>query len=419
MSMNLTPEQLINPHFDIPNEHKFRMDLKDLAINKICMTEVVNADLVIASNREADYFAACKETLDEINKALIEWELKDNIHIYSYNYKTFILAANDNLSTDEFLKISTAFHEGFEVASSQSTSLVGITRFAVVLKGDFLIERALSCLYVNRDSQDTFFIAEEELSYQHEIENEAKIVNKLHWAIDNDGIIPFYQGIRNNLTGKIDKYEALMRFKDVDGKIYPPGMFLDIAHKFNLYNRLSILLIEKALNDFENRDENLSLNISLSDIQSKSFREWIINRIANYKQAQKVVIEFVETENYTTDLDMLSFVKTMRNLGCKISIDDFGSGFSTYTAVIAMSPEYIKIDGGIIKDIATKKDNLIILHSICFMADLIGAEIIAEFVENEDIQKVLLEYDVPYSQGYLFSKPDAIENLPKEITQNT
>ncbi len=396
----------------VANTAKLHNDLTELRLNKLCMTSVVNADLSIAAYGEDIYYAGCRDVLNSVKLALKSFQLENVIHVYSYNYSNFVLAAGDNISKEDFLSIIKQFYNQFESAASTNVEISAVSRFAVVLQEDRLIERALHALLNARETQENFILTPDAFDVAKNIEIDAKTLDLINFALEKGRIIPHYQGIRNNETCEIDKYEALMRISDADGKVYSPAQFLDIAKKYNIYNRLSRLMIKTVLKEFKNRSEYLSINISAYDIEREAFREWFYKQLEKYPNPERLVIEFVETENYQ-DTMLFDFIEKVRSFGCCISVDDFGSGYATYTTIISLSPKYIKIDGTIIKDIATSDKNVIILRSICFMANLINAQIIAEFVENEETQQVLEQYNVNYSQGYLYSKPQPISKLPK------
>ncbi len=394
----------------VANTNKFHIDMKELKFNKLCMTEVVNADISIAAYGEETYYAGCRDVLQTVQNALNAFNLQDKIFLYTYNYSNFVMAAGDNIDKKEFHDVIKQFYLQFESSSSAQVEISAVSRFAVVLQEDKLIERALHALLNARDTQDNFILSPDVFDIDSIIKNDAKILDLVNFAMEAEKVVPYYQGIRNNETKRIEKYEALMRIVDNKGRVYNPGEFLDIAKKYKIYNRLSQVMIKRALKEFADREEQLSINISAYDIQSESFRLWFYRQLKKYINSHNIVIEFVETENYQDEM-LFDFIKNVRSYGCRVSVDDFGSGYATYTTIISLSPAFIKIDGTIIKDIATNEKNVIILRSICFMADLIGAKTIAEFVDSEAIQEILDKYGVNYSQGFHYSRPEPITKL--------
>ncbi len=401
------PDNLcIDLDFDVFTYDKFKSDIEIKNINKICMTEVINADMMIATFGEELYAKSCKEVLSEGKSQIKALGLDKCIIYYMHNYKNFIVAGTEEISDEDFEKIMRMSYEQYEHSTSMQTEISGISRFVLVFGKENIIDRAKSAFYLNRKSQNNYIIASNEKAVLAEETNQSvKTLELINYAINNDAVVPFYQGIYNNELKRIDRYEALIRLYDSEGKIYFPGSFLDVAKKFKMYNTLSKCVIDKALSDFENKSYSLSINISLYDVENADFASWFIDRLKNYSDPQKIIIEFVETENYNHGKLLYNFLNTVRDIGCKIAVDDFGVGFATYTSIISLKPDIIKIDGNIIKDLTVSKDCLTILDSICYMARLIDSKVVAEFVENSEIQDILIHHNVTYSQGYYFSKP--------------
>ncbi len=391
---------------------KYLEDCESKCFDKICMTEVINADMSIASFGEERYVQSCREVLKKVNDTLKSLSLDELIFVYIFNYKNFIVATNDLISEKDFINLMHAFHNEYELSTSLHTRLNGVSRFVLVLEQDNMVDRAKSTLFVNKKSQDTFIIATDEKEQMlKETSKNIKNFDLINYAINNDRIVPFYQGIVKNNTGNFEKYEALMRIYDKDGKLYSPAAFLESAKKLKLYLPLSKIMLEKAMKDFKNKSSEVCLNISLFDIQSEEFKEWFINKIKKYPNPSRITVEFVETENYNNTNQLIDFLTEVRNIGCKIAIDDFGVGFATYTSIISLKPDIIKIDGDIIKNLLTTPENSIILDSICYMADLINSQTVSEFVENSAIQDIIMQNNIDYSQGYHFAKPMPMSEL--------
>ncbi len=410
MNDNNIVSPIVDHRFQILSYEQYLLDLPVKKFSKICMTEIINADMMIATFGEDQYLKSCREILQMGNRAYEQLGLDKIIYVYIHSYKHFMAVANDDMSDEDFLAFMKKSHEQYELATSQETSLGGISRFALAF-GDHLVDRVKSAYYVNRKLQNNFIVASDERErLAAETEHNVKIFELLNYALSNKKVVPFYQGIRNNQTGTIDKYEALMRIYDQHGHLYPPGLFLEAAKRLKLYLPLSKMLLDRALTDFENKTSELSLNISLFDIQSAEFKEWFLQRLRRHPSPSRITIEFVETENYNNDI-LIGFLTKVKDIGCKIAVDDFGVGFATYSSIISLRPNIIKIDGDIIKNLLKNDDNNIILESVCYMARLINSDIVAEFVENSSIQDLVLQHEIHHSQGYYFAKPQPLHEL--------
>lgn len=228
---------------------------------------------------------------------------------------------------------------------------------------------------------------------------------KLKKAFENDNIVPYYQPIFNIKTNKIEKYEALVRLIDSDGIAISPYYFLDIAKKSKQYLKLTKRVIKKSFEYFKDKDFEFSINLTLEDIKSKSISTYILDMLVEYNIATKVVFEIVESEGIEDFVEVNSFIDKVRELGCQIAIDDFGSGYSNFEYLIKLNADYIKIDGSLIKDILLNKNSEEIVITLVDFARRQGLKTIAEFVSNKDIFDKVKELGIDYAQGYYISAP--------------
>ncbi len=402
----------IDSRFNIYNYDKYSADLLEKKYSKLCMTEVVNADLMISTFGEDEYIKGCREVLQEIIVGLKNVKLNALISVYMISYKNFILVANDDISNADFEATIKAMYENYERASSKNVALSAVSRFVLVFGEKDLVDRAKSAHYTHRNSQYNYIIASNEKEIMlADAFKVVKLFSLINQVISNNNVIPYYQGIYNNNTQSITKYEALMRIKDNDGTIYPPGMFMDVAKEYKFYGILSRLMIEKALDDFRHLEIELCLNISIFDIENKEFQEWFLETLRTYPNPSRVTVEFVETENYNNHNRLFAFLSKVKEIGCNIAVDDFGAGFATFSSIISLKPNILKIDGSIIKTLADDVDSKTVVNSICYMAKLINAKVVAEFVENKELQNMVLSEGIHYSQGYYFAKPLPFEEL--------
>ncbi len=232
-------------------------------------------------------------------------------------------------------------------------------------------------------------------------------------AILHDRIVPYFQPIRDNRTHKIQKYEALMRLSDADRNIYAPGQFLEIAKDYHLYLQLSQMMIRKVLHLFRDREETVFLNLSAYDIESEENRTFLLNLLEETPLAvrKRVTFELLESERIQHMDNAVEFLEKLRALGAKIAIDDFGVGYSNFSELIRVSPDFIKIDGELVIDCDKNPVKQICLQAITQIAKGIDAELIAEHVESSSEQATVESICIDYTQGYYFSKPVPFSHL--------
>lgn len=394
-----------DPDYNLPNILKYNYDVNKNIFDKIAIVDVITADTTISDVGKDKFVETGLELFASLGKFMDKTGIGEQISYYILNYKTFIITGTHMINEQEFVEYMRKTQEKFGFVTSKLTHLSAVNRFAVVLNQENMLKVGISTLYANRSSQENFFVSgEDALREQENLSNETFYINLLKRAIDNKNVVPYYQGMHNNKTGKIDKYEALMRISDND-TIYLPDSFMEVAKKFKLYPEISRQMITKVLDEFEGSDDTISINVSLYDIESATFREWIIYKIRKSACPSKIVIEFVETEE-CSDLNLVrEFIKDVHDAGGLIAIDDFGSGYSTFNTIINLKPDLIKIDGSIITGIVDNPVNLQVMKTICYLAKSMGIGTIAEFVDSDAIQALVVDNEVGHSQGYLFSVP--------------
>ena len=229
-------------------------------------------------------------------------------------------------------------------------------------------------------------------------------MKKLKIAIEKKKIIPYYQPIVDR-NGKVCKYEALVRLIDENNEVISPYFFLDVAKKSRLYFEITKQVIEKAFEKFENLDYEFSINLSTLDMENDYIKEFIRNKLSAFSDPKRVNFEIVESEDIKNSKSAFEFIKELKRFGCKILIDDFGSGYANFDYLLSLGADGVKIDGSLIKNILTDKNSQIIVKTIVNFAKEVDMQIIAEFVENEEIFEYLKTLGVDCFQGYFYSPP--------------
>ncbi|WP_419774795.1 EAL domain-containing protein [Halarcobacter sp.] len=241
-----------------------------------------------------------------------------------------------------------------------------------------------------------------------------RLATKVKKAIENDDVLVYFQPIYNNKTKVIEKYETLVRLKYEDEIIYP-NSFLSISKDIKKYKKVTKAIVKKSFEYFQYLDSEFSINLSAEDISSKEMINYIYKMITEYKVGDRLVIEIVESEAIENYDEFLKFIKDVKFLGCKIAIDDFGSGYSNYQYIINLNEyiDYLKIDGTLIRDIHTNRKTQLLVGTLKFLCDNLGIKTIAEYIENEEIFEYVKSMGINYSQGYYIGKPheEIIDNI--------
>jgi len=272
---------------------------------------------------------------------------------------------------------------------------------------DKLLMTADMALKIARRESKNIIVYDNTMSLNKEYENNMLWTKKIKKAIKEDKIVLYYQAIVDNKNQKVKKYESLIRLIDEEGKVISPYFFLDIAKKSKLYKKLTKIVIQKSFDMFRDSDAEFSVNLSIDDILDKEIYNYILKMLAIYHVSDRVIFEIVESESIENFEEIQKFINSVKVLGCRIAIDDFGTGYSNFEYLMRLEPDFIKIDGSIVKEILTDKNSEIIISVIIDFAKKMDIKVIAEFVENEEVFNKIKELGIDYTQGYYFSKPKA------------
>jgi len=221
----------------------------------------------------------------------------------------------------------------------------------------------------------------------------------------------WYQPIIDLGTDTIGHYEALVRMRGNDGKIVMPGSFIGAAERYNLISDIDRVVSAKAIafqaeNSAQGRDLAISINLSGKDLENEEFLSFLRQQIDETgANAGYLTFEITETEA-VRDLDKAkNFIQSLKSLGCKFALDDFGVGFTSFLYLKEMQVDYIKIDGCFISKLDQNHNDQVFVKAIVDVATGMGIKTVAEFVENEETLALLKQLGVSYGQGYLIGKP--------------
>ncbi len=396
----------------LPNRAKLIEDLQ----NNILQLKAVSL-LNINSFKEVNDFFGHKvgdSILIDVGK-LISQSIKDNssLKLYKFPSDTYCIT-NTMDSKDEFEELIKSIvdliYKKVFIFEHYEIDIRITAGISFSDKNNKLITADIAMQSAKKDRKD-YLIFFDELDKFQEYENNMFWTKKLKSAFTNNTIEVFFQPLVNNQTLNVDKYECLVRLIDEDGKIINPYFFLNISKKSNQYTKLTKIVIEKSFKKFENLPFEFSVNISYEDIENIDFLDFIKEMLAKYNVSNRVVFEILEDENIKNYNLLISFIDEIKNLGCKVAIDDFGSGYSNFEHLLKMNVDYLKIDSSLIKNVAKDDNSYKITKTIIDFAKSLNLKTIAEFVENEEIFKITKELGADYSQGYFFSAPIAEPNI--------
>lgn len=242
--------------------------------------------------------------------------------------------------------------------------------------------------------------------------NTVDIENRLKEAVFNRNFMMKFQPQYYTATKKLRGVEALIRWKDNDGKMIPPSEFIPIAEKNGAIIPIGTWVIDESIRIYSEwkrkygTDIKLSLNVSAIQYRSDDFLRTIMSIINKY-DIDKTDIELEITESVFIDdvKDVTDKLMVLRDYGIKISLDDFGTGYSSLSYLKGLPIDTLKIDKSFIDEMNTDENSLVILETIIYMSKKLGLETIAEGVESKEQYDFLSGIDCDIIQGFYFGKP--------------
>jgi diguanylate cyclase (GGDEF)-like protein len=350
--------------------------------------------------------------------------LQNNVLSYGvaarYAGDEFLVLLNNGISKNQVNRIAQAILSdvAFPIKLKDGSELkltvsIGIAYFPEHgANVDKLIKAADIALYnAKLNGKNRYTIYDSSLSGDQAKQSE-EMVRNLQNAIESDQIEVYYQPKINAITEDIIGFEALVRWEHPELGIISPGLFIPLAEQSDLIFDIGLLVIEKACKCLTHWQRTfqipLTMSVNLSPIQlsDKDLTEkisLIIEKTGVYPK--HLDFEITESEKFKSVKDALLMFKKIVNLGCTLSIDDFGTGHSTLDYLRKIPAKTLKIDQVFVKNIGLSPDDEAILDATIDMAKRVGHLIVAEGVETEEQRQYLTNKGCDYFQGFLFCRP--------------
>ena len=308
------------------------------------------------------------------------------------------------------------YWEGKTFKIGVSIGLVPITEYAENLTS--LLSAADVACYAAKDSGRNrvhlYKPADEDMARR---EDEMHWVARINDALQNDRFVLFGQLIKPiQEEGNQGLYrEVLIRLSAEDGSLIPPGAFLPAAERYNLIGKVDRWVIEHSFRFYAEQKKNtgspiqLSINLSGTSVGDKDLHDYIEQKFKQYDvRPQDITFEITETAAITNLNQAIKMMRELRPLGCRFALDDFGAGLSSFGYLKNLPIDFIKIDGKFVVDIETDEVSRAMVEMITHVGNVMGLQVIAEFVENEKIIEILSDIGVDFAQGYGIDHPHAL-----------
>ncbi len=248
---------------------------------------------------------------------------------------------------------------------------------------------------------------------------EMRWVSRLRKAIDEDRFVLYYQPIIPVLPAEdVDlHFEVLIRLLDEQGKQVPPMAFIPAAERYNLMPAIDRWVVHNTMRylctlPHDKNDWLCVMNLSGQSLCDDRFLDFVLDELQSAGvSGEHICFEITETAAIANLRRAVHFMTELKAIGCRFALDDFGSGLSSFAYLKNLKVDYLKIDGGFVKDMVEDPIDCAMVEAITQIGHVMGIQTIAEFVESDAILSALGRLGVDYAQGYWVAAPRPLDEL--------
>lgn len=249
-------------------------------------------------------------------------------------------------------------------------------------------------------------------------------ISRITQGLEEHRFVLFQQKIAHvaGIHEQCEHYELLLRLRGEDGRLIPPMAFIPAAERYNLMPAVDRWVIATffeyaARRTNAVRGDTFAINLSGTSINDPSFLSYVTQQFERTGASpHSICFEITETAAIANLTRATAFMTELKKMGCRFSLDDFGSGLSSFGYLKNLPVDYLKIDGSFVKGILTNRVDHAMVDAINRVGHIIGIQTIAEFVDNDKVLEQLRAIGVDYAQGYGIHQPQPLEMTPAKST---
>ncbi|MGH1419704.1 MAG: putative bifunctional diguanylate cyclase/phosphodiesterase [Hyphomicrobiaceae bacterium] len=402
-------------------------------LNRVRLTEAVSATIARAerTNIPFAFLIVCVDNLNAINDSLgfdvgdevistiartVKGKLRGGDSIGRFSSNKFGVILNDcqpgamRIAAERLIKgvrdapvrTSSCHH----VSASISIGGVVLPEQASTVHHAF--SHALQALdRAKKKRANTFMAYEPSLTRETTRQRNVSIVDDVVSALDDDRMRLVLQPLVNAQTGEHKIYECLLRMDTLNGEVVSAGEFITVAEQFGLARLIDLRTLDLAFG-LLSKHPKLELSLNVSSLTAHD-RDWMLRLhelTENQRDfAKRLIIEITETAAIHDIDQTVAFVDTLKEMGCRVAIDDFGAGYTSFKNLKHLSADIVKIDGAFVKNIIADKSDLVFIKTMIGLAEEFEMETVAEWVGDEETAQMLRDAGITYLQGFLYGMP--------------
>jgi EAL domain-containing protein (putative c-di-GMP-specific phosphodiesterase class I) len=210
-----------------------------------------------------------------------------------------------------------------------------------------------------------------------------------------------------------------VRLRDDGGELVPPSEFIPAAERYNVMPVIDRWVVTRALELLRERERRgqplpmLAVNLSGTSLNEQSFVDFVLQTVTEPPIAHALCFEITETAAVTSLSNARYLMSELKKRGCRFSLDDFGTGVSSFVYLKSLPVDFLKIDGQFISHVAHDPVNRSMVEAIGRVGRALGIATVAECVETQAVLDELKRIGVDFAQGFLLARPQPITQLPK------
>ena len=313
--------------------------------------------------------------------------------------------------------------------SLQVTMSIGIAEFRTETgAGRALTTARMACEAAKEHGRDRIEIYDDQNLSLIRRHDDMQLVTRIQQAVDGDEFELYVQPIVS-LSGLDEqlRFEILLRMKDECGDDIPTSSFFSAAERYRLMPQIDRWVISSAMAKLSNEAATpaldkaiFSINLSGQSMSDDDILEFIKDELDNCGlPAERFGFEITESAAVSNLKKAQTLIDALRGWGCKISLDDFGAGLSSFAYLKNFNVDTLKIDGGFVRDITDNRISKSMVAAITQVAKVMELDTVAEYVESEEIRQLITELGVDFAQGHIVGRPiplcDALQQLQDDL----
>ncbi|MGH9391339.1 MAG: putative bifunctional diguanylate cyclase/phosphodiesterase, partial [Vicinamibacteria bacterium] len=281
----------------------------------------------------------------------------------------------------------------------------------ILARADQALDRA------KRQGRDQFAMFKPDEKWRARVDSRLSGEKLIREALARGRFVLHAQPILDLRTNEVVQYELLIRMLDEQNQLIPPASFLYTAERFGLIRSIDRWVVRQAIRLITEQRAlgnhvRLSVNLSGKSVGDLELTTMIEKELTEGGvEPGQLTFEITETTAITDTERAKIFAIALKQIGCRLALDDFGVGSNSMNQLKHLPVDYLKIDGSFIRDLPSNKVDQHLVRAMVEVARALKKRTVAEFVSSAEILKVVRDSGVDFAQGFFIGKPDAIENL--------